>query len=133
MRSLALALLACLLFSSPVFTQGTPGGPSGVVKSLRWDQPVDEGQSYADVQSYTYTLAIDGMAPAPLTASCNDGAVITCAAPLTLASGRHTLVLTVTGVTVNANGSASASVIVGGPPAAPAHITVMQITVTVGQ
>ena len=117
-----LAVLLMLGISVPVVAQAP-------VFKLAFDQPLASGQTYADVQGYVYTLAVDSAAPATLTVTCTDGAPIKCTAPLpAMPSGPHTLTLTAT----NGFGSASAAPLMGAPPAMPVTVKVV-VVVTVGQ
>jgi hypothetical protein len=98
-----------------------------VTSKLQWTQPLTTGQTFADVQAFVYTLQIDALAPAVVTATCVAGPPIICTTPLGpfVTSGTHTLTLTAS----NGFGSVSAT-LTGAPPQAPATAKVV-ITVTV--
>lgn len=93
-----------------------------VTRTLNWNQP---NATLAEVQGYTYTTQVDAAPPVITKPSCVAGTPVTCTAPITFASGPHTITLTA----INAFGQASVS-LSGAPPSAPVSVTVT-ISVTV--
>lgn len=69
----------------------------------------------ADAQAYVYTFQVDAATPVVIVATCVAGTPVACSAPVTFASGPHTLVLTAS----NGFGTANA-VLSGSPPGNPA-------------
>lgn len=97
-------------------------------RALRWSQGPEVGQSaitVAQVQAYTYLLAIDAAPAAPLVQTCAlVNGIVACSAPLpTLSPGAHTLMLTVD------NGFGTATAILSG--ASPSQPINLSVTVTV--
>ena len=93
-----------------------------VTRTLNWNQP---NATLAEVQGYTYTTQVDAAPPVITKPSCVAGTPVTCTAPITFASGPHTITLTA----INAFGQASAS-LSGAPPSTPISVTVT-IAVTI--
>jgi hypothetical protein len=114
-------LLVVLLMVVPVFAQAVP--------RLLWDQP---GAVLADVQTYTYTMSLDGVAVVtPLAPTCKAPVApatnVSCFAPIaTMTPGVHTVVL----VATNAYGTTSSDPLVGGPPNKPTNVRIT-FTVTI--
>lgn len=106
-----LLLLPLLLLPQPSFSQ-TPS------YSLTWDQPLPAGQTFADVQSFSWTLQVGTAPAAAVTPVCVNSVTIRCSIPLPTRGTSYTI------TAINGFGQASAS-ISGVGPGTPINITVI--------
>jgi hypothetical protein len=95
-----------------------------VSRTLTWTQLNDQ---IGTVNGYTFTVKLDAAAAVQVTPVCQSaGANVTCATPIVLTSGSHTITVTAT----NAGGSASGTLNYV-PPAGPTTPTSVQITIQI--
>lgn len=117
MRKLYLLLpLLLLLFPQPSFSQTAS-------YKLTWDQPLPAGQTFTDVQAYSWTLKVGTGTPTVVLPVCINGTTITCTVPVPTQGPSYTI------TAINGFGSASGTVS-GTAPSGPVNIKVV-VTVTV--
>lgn len=110
--------LGCLMGVS------VPASAQTVTRSLAWTQ---SGDTLTSVNGYTFSQKIDAAQATQITPTCQTAGVnVTCASPIVLTSGTHTIILTAT----NAAGSASATLNYVPPPAPTTPVSV-QITIQI--